>query len=229
MSKLPQILLDFASAPSLQDWEVEDNSDCLTLEYDATLGKRVLAKKGPGFDPAVTYKRQGAPPLDWSYPHYELAVRLHPESFIYIYVSDKAGKERTLLYSSAIPSGLNEHEEFMIPLDKEVSDGNWHSLIIDIPKHMEQAHWPGFEKVNWLRLRGEVLLAGIRGCDDKDPLIESAMASPYVVHSPAPRTKSEWVYDFFDYFEEADSSDYRKKPHCVILPDGRLISRGVRP
>jgi hypothetical protein len=183
-SKLPQILLDFASAPSLQDWEVEGDIDCLTLEYDATLNKRVLMKKGREFDPGVTYKRQGAPPLDWSYLHYELAVRLHPESFIYINVLDKTGKNRTLLYSSAILPGLNQWEEFMIPLDKEVSDGNWHSLMIDLPEHMEQARWPSFVKVNWLRLRGAVTLAGIRGCDDKDPLIESAIASKYDVHFP---------------------------------------------
>jgi hypothetical protein len=188
MSKLPQILLDFASAPSLQDWEVEGDTDCLTLEDDTTLNTLVLVKKVRGFDPAVTY-----PQLDWRFPYYELVVRLHSRSFIYINVLDETGKNRTLLYSSAILPGLNKWEEFHVPLGKDVSDGNWYSLMIDIPKHMEQAQWPGFVKVNWLRLRGEVVLAGIRGCDDEDSLRESAIASPYSVVVPSSRDPAKFV------------------------------------
>ena len=186
MSKLPQILLDFASNPPLQGWE---NSDSLTLEYDDTLGKRVLVKKGYGFEQAVS-----SPPCDWQpLQYYELTVRLHPESVICINVSDKRGKDRTLLYSATRPSELNQWKEFHVPLGKDVSDGNWHSLIIDIPKHMGQAHWPGFEKVNWLRLRGEVALAGIRGCADEDSLRGSAIASLYPVVVPSSRDPAKFV------------------------------------
>jgi hypothetical protein len=35
-----------------------------------------------------------------------------------------------------------------------------------------------------------------------------------------------WVYDFFEHFEEADLSD-RKKPHCTIYADERLVSGGT--
>jgi hypothetical protein len=186
MSKLPQILLDFASNPPLQGW---GNSDSLTLEYDDTLGKRVLMKKGNGFEQAVS-----SPPCDWQpLQYYELTVRLHPESVICINVSDKRGKDRTLLYSATRPSELNQWKEFHVPLGKDVSDGNWYSLMIDIPKHMEQAQWPGFVKVNWLRLRGEVVLAGIRGCDDEDPLRESAIASPYSVVVPSSKDPAKFV------------------------------------
>ncbi len=190
MSKLPQILLDFTSSQPLikQEWEIygteKHNVDYFT-KYDATLKKRVLVKKGHGFDAALRYKPEGAPPLDWKFLYYELLVQLHPESVICINVLDKIGKERTLLYSSGILPGLNRWEEFHIPLGKEVSDGTtWYSLVVDLPRHMEQADWPGFVRVNWLSLRGEVALAGIRGCDDENSLIESAIASRYPVPFP---------------------------------------------
>jgi len=184
--KVPQVLLDFTSAQSLveQEWEPygsEAENVRLTLEYDTALGKLVLAKKGQGFDAAVRYKPPNAPPLKWGCSHYELLVRMHPESIICIRVLDETGEERTLLYSSAILSGLNQWEEFHVPLGKDASDGAWHSLLIDLPEHMEQAQWPGFVMVNWLSLRGEVSLAGIRGCDDKDSLMASATVPSYIV------------------------------------------------
>jgi nucleoside phosphorylase len=37
----------------------------------------------------------------------------------------------------------------------------------------------------------------------------------------------EVLYDFYNHFNEADSSDYGKRPHCVIRDHGRLVSVGV--
>jgi hypothetical protein len=145
------------------------------------LGKRVLVKKGHEFEPGVMTRT-----FDWGFRYYELVVRLSPESYIYINVLDKTGKSRTLVYSSAAIPGLNKYGEFVVPLDAGVSDGTWHSLIIDLPQHMEQARWPGFAQVNWLSLRGAVTLAGIRGCVDNTPLIESTIVTPpYVVSREA--------------------------------------------
>jgi nucleoside phosphorylase len=187
--KMPQVLLDFTSPQLIErDWGPygsEERSVVYFTEYDTALGKRVLVKKGRGFDSALRHRPEGAPPLDWKFSHYELSVRLHSESVICVNVLDKSGKNRTLLYSSAILPGLNQWEEFHIPLDKFVSNGTWHSLVIDLPGHMTQARWSGFVNVNWISLRGEVALAGIRGCDDKDSLVEGVMSSPYVVHLAA--------------------------------------------
>jgi hypothetical protein len=186
----PQVLLDFTSPQSLQGWEIEEGIDLLTLEYNAELDKRVLMKKGPGFEPPVT-----SPPFDWGFIHYEIAVRLSPESYFYIHVLDNTGEGHILVYSSAAIPGQNQYGEFAVPLSKDVSNGNWYSLMIDLPKHMNQAGWPSFARVHRLSLRGEVALAGIRGCDDLSSLMQFPVATPYIVShetepAPSPATDS---------------------------------------
>jgi nucleoside phosphorylase len=194
VSGSPKILLNFTSKGlHEEDWSPygsEKHAVRYFTEFDDALGKRVLMKKGHGFNAALRHKPADAPPLDWRFRYYELAVRLDPESAICINVSHTTGEDHTLIYSSAIVSGVGEPREFHIPLDREVSDGAWHSLIIDLPEHVKQARWPSFARVNWLSLRGEVALAAIRGCDDEDSLIQSAIVAPPHVISQKPKQAS---------------------------------------
>ena len=61
---------------------------------------------------------------------------------------------------------------------------------------------------------------------EETQLILQRLQSKAEVKSEIASSQELWVYDFFEYFEEADLSD-RKKPHCTIYPDERLVSGGI--
>lgn len=230
LSQVPQILLDFTSTQSLieQEWQLygsQAETVQLTLEYDDSLRKLVLVKKGHGFDAAARYKHPNYPPLGWRYQYYELLIRISPESVVCVNVLDKTDENRTLLYSLDIFPGYNKWDEFQVSLDKEITDGNWHSLLLALPEHMEDAQWPGFEMVNWISLRGEVSLAGIRGCDDEDLLVASAVASPQVVQSSSTVT---WLH-LSDFHVGKDKYGQRRLFTSILDHVQQRIEAGVGP